>query len=1301
MTAQLLSSELANLIQEAKRKNTELRNAAEQSLNDLKALPITSEAQLAADLNRRPNFVRPFLLACGTRNAKYAGNAIVCLQRLVVSNGLPKETLKEVLEAFRECSSLGLDIQLKILQALPSLLQNYAGSLTGELLVATLQVCCLLHGSKTAVVSNTAAATLQQLVVAVLDNVAAEDSRSGDLATIAGVQTGNGDIAVRTAALDAYRLLNDLCLLTEGRKAEFLQTAPLPQNFGLELLESILTNDVETVLSHPEQIHVLRVRLVPFIIKLLSERLTFATTVRAMRLLHLIFKRMLTALAPECEMALSLFNHMLDPEAAVIWKRALCLEIWRSIHSEPALVRSLYSLYDEQDGKRDILQDHMSGLVRLAVEKPTVIGISQQSTVPAFTSESEDNSGEQAAMQAGGVAGIIGAPVGVTEHNAHGISVRWSTIRVSCLDQLDKSDAPNLPATYIYGLTLTCINSFSEGLARFLLPLNISNEAKWQRKQRVTPDVEKEKDSPPPDADSRVAQISRANISRHQSSRGPRLPVNPLDLDRHPLYSQICTSAHIVDSCWPALLATCSTFLNAALDSDFYHSLVRSFQKFTQVAGILCLSTPRDAFLTTLGKHAVPSAFGAAHAIGSPMIDGRSLAGRMSEKSSGEDLASPMPGALSERGRQSMDLSIATLNTRNLLCLRALLNLGIALGPTLESAWSIILETLMQADLIITISNQHQAGYNPKSTGQDPAEDPSIQGNLAAEINAVYTAASRMFESTRDLSDEAFMDALQSLCGLIRHAQNPTPELSENSAGDNHATRAVSHPHRRMFSSTGPSTGGNVATVANSFVLDKLGEMVRQNIDRLQRNEKAEAGWNIITETLIDVLSSSNMGNDIRMKAAQILNSLIIAISTSPTPASPTEQLDEVEQVKMILGQLRLCVTGSNVTNYSSDLDALTALQTEVLKCVKMIRTDLPGVPSETIQLLAFFVALAYEGHPEVSNRRRPTYVALSKTAMDVLGNFIVTHSGNHSIYASGAVNQALSAYAVPIKLKYRWSLEGKGPQTWRKATDSAGSVLERCIPVIRKIHSDQFDVSVFWEKVVQLVDGIVDANCDLCPTSSDIFDDQDFDAQAFIKIRDMITPAIGSANIHDRVRRKYAESLFNKSIIHAPHPDDLPRPGQEPLENLRSTHIGRVQRLPASPRAKLSYTLLDELFNLVAVTSSSPERVKLAQAAAPYLILRAGISLKAYILDQPLRGRRPQPLTQRRELLYLLKKLAELDSEPRAIPDAPGVVSAHKKHLHRLYPLVTRALGVASRDEGVLAAVQRVLEVVGEGFGL
>lgn len=48
MTAQILAAELGNLIQDSKRKNTELRNAAEIALKDLKLLPNTSEAQLSA-----------------------------------------------------------------------------------------------------------------------------------------------------------------------------------------------------------------------------------------------------------------------------------------------------------------------------------------------------------------------------------------------------------------------------------------------------------------------------------------------------------------------------------------------------------------------------------------------------------------------------------------------------------------------------------------------------------------------------------------------------------------------------------------------------------------------------------------------------------------------------------------------------------------------------------------------------------------------------------------------------------------------------------------------------------------------------------------------------------------------------------------------------------------------------------------------------------------------------------------------------------------------------------------------------
>jgi Dimerisation and cyclophilin-binding domain of Mon2 len=128
------------------------------------------------DLEKRPNFVTPFLIACGTKNAKFTGIAVVCLQRLIVSRAFARVRLREVLEALREATSAGLDVQLKILQALPSLFQNYADDLKGELLASALNICTILQASKNGIVNNTAAATLQQLVVSVFDKIVAEDS---------------------------------------------------------------------------------------------------------------------------------------------------------------------------------------------------------------------------------------------------------------------------------------------------------------------------------------------------------------------------------------------------------------------------------------------------------------------------------------------------------------------------------------------------------------------------------------------------------------------------------------------------------------------------------------------------------------------------------------------------------------------------------------------------------------------------------------------------------------------------------------------------------------------------------------------------------------------------------------------------------------------------------------------------------------------------------------------------------------------------------------------------------------------
>jgi hypothetical protein len=59
------------------------------------------------DLSKRPQFINPFLIACSSRNVKFAAIGTACFHKLAVSQALPRTRLKDVLDAITECASLG------------------------------------------------------------------------------------------------------------------------------------------------------------------------------------------------------------------------------------------------------------------------------------------------------------------------------------------------------------------------------------------------------------------------------------------------------------------------------------------------------------------------------------------------------------------------------------------------------------------------------------------------------------------------------------------------------------------------------------------------------------------------------------------------------------------------------------------------------------------------------------------------------------------------------------------------------------------------------------------------------------------------------------------------------------------------------------------------------------------------------------------------------------------------------------------------------------------------------------------
>ncbi|GAB0132742.1 hypothetical protein EsDP_00001169 [Epichloe bromicola] len=923
MTTQLLATELANLVQESRRKHNDLRQAAEKSLEELKQLGNVTEQTAPELLSQKTSFVNPFIIACGTKNAKFTSIAIVCLQRLIVARALPEAKLDQVLEALMQASSAGLDVQLKILQALPSFLQNYSSGLKGDLLVTALNICFILQSSKNAIVNNTSAATLQQLVVSVFDKVVSED-KNGSGSPIAGeVPSATGSIQLHAAALDAYRIFNDLCLMTENQRPEFLRFSNLPQTFGLELIESVITNHAAVFSTHPEQAQVLRIRAMPLIVSALKGKPSFASTVRLVRILYTMLRRHIDILPDECGDILDILIHLLDQDSA-LWKRALCMELLRGVFGDFALIRKIYYLYDAQKSGRNVIKTLAATFVRLSTEKPAVIGLGHQSTIPMVEESNTSGTPTDHAMLEAGMSGIISGAMG-SEASHVGISTQWSSIRVPCIDQLDKTDPPSIPESYVYSLILSCLSSLSDGLAKFILPLTVPTESRNRRKASKY----EGRDSPAPGG------MTQSGRERATSFKKNPVPVNPLHMQDHAMHKDVRICAALVDECWPAILATFSTFLYAALDSEYYHGLVRSFQRFAHVSGLLQLNTPRDAFLTTLGKSAVPPNLLTAclnagqprpTTPSAPSDTTNSLLSNARGLLSVETLNSSSPAA--ERQRQpSFDVSAGSLNTRNLLCLRALLNLGIALGPTLGPAWGIVFETLQQADFIL-FSTGKTPGRTPSigRSADQALDSDALMANFNTEIRSVETAAARLIESTVDFPNASFVEVVNAVCKLLEKLAPERIEASDPtspSPSPGESQKMSGHVNRRILSFSSPApTSLNQELL---FALAKLGDIASANLERLLMEAPSASGWTILTEEVIHTLDSPVLESAVRVRAAKILSRLALEAATASS-SIPEESRGEVQMRLLIslrdaLEALNNNVRSAIVSSVATDID--------------------------------------------------------------------------------------------------------------------------------------------------------------------------------------------------------------------------------------------------------------------------------------------------------------------------------------------------------------------------------------------
>lgn len=565
----------------------------------------------------------------------------------------------------------------------------------------------------------------------------------------------------------------------------------------------------------------------------------------------------------ECEIFLTIFLKNLDPENTP-WQRALCMEVFRGLCLDAKLLRSVYEKSDRTEQASDVFKDMVTAFHRLGSEKPALLGNAPLTGVALPTSARESiDYGSVTSMLTSAASAAASATAGAVSfrgEDPHQWSTNTSSIKVQCIDQLDKSDAPQVPDTYIYYLAFLCISAIADGFSQLV-------------------------------SDANVEVTQSDNEATNSADRN-------LDLVRG-----------MAETAWPGLLASLSFFVGTNMDDELFDAAMKSFQNFCTVCGTLHALTPRDTFLTSLSKLSVP-----------PNVL-KNLTNRDSGSAtpSSSNVLSKVVGlTIDVAEANAMQLSV-----RNLRCLQVVMSVGQLLGNTLGPSWYIILETLQNADFVLrqaalrTSKSPYGTPVRKRSAADTKLE--STENKDADAQSLFYKSLHTLLESLKELSNPALGDFLQAACRLSTEIVLDGT-LSNAKAGSESPASPPSRPvgrHQRresgMFSS-------RVARLDDkAFIIEKMQTVITLNIERISLSDECFPAWKLVTDHYVAVAQAESVSGSIRYQAADALTAVTLeALPHIMGDATETQNRMQIEVLTSLKG-----ITNSNSSNTSPEASSV------------------------------------------------------------------------------------------------------------------------------------------------------------------------------------------------------------------------------------------------------------------------------------------------------------------------------------------------------------------------------------------
>ncbi|SPO21135.1 related to MON2 - peripheral membrane protein with a role in endocytosis and vacuole integrity [Ustilago trichophora] len=921
--AQLLTSELTSLGVEARRKHPEIKQATDAVLARLKSEPDAFLASSRYDHSPPSDhpLLRPVLLSCETKLPKVISLAMALLQRILLQKLIPDDAVPTIVATLNKLltppSRSDVDVQLKILQIASALLSSYPNLHNADL-SNTLMLGFKLHeGSKVAVVSSTAAATLRQSVMAVFDKVKEEDAildgikgggeeaaASAPLAAMS-VDLPDGPVTLFPSSRDAYLVFSDLCALANAEPPSFLSLDSLSKTFSLELIESVLSNHQRLfssstspkspVNSHPELLFLLRSKVCPLLIKSLSEPPAFPIHLRLMRLLFLLLRQFSADLVLEVEILLSILLRTINPSAQelaahggsqpLLWQQVLALEVLRSLCSDDVFLRNLWLWYDS--GKADdrsrgpvpvfskfveTLQNVLLQGESLFAHEASMQSTSENAAVPDSPRRSRIRPSTDRSLS-----GLYEAAAGVASAAMSGLSGLSGTVGteslsssssppVQIIDQLDKIEAPSvtsaaLPKTYPQLLALQSCHFLTQSMALYALPLY--SRFVNSRPKHAAP-------APPAMQDTDIDGIT--NTAERDGLR--------------------LTKAMLRTSALP-LSDVLTRYLRIKCTDSIFEETLLALRNLTNVTGALELVHERDVVLTSFITFAVP----------------------------GWDAAAPFAVSRATGG----DLvQMRKMSNRNLACLRAFVQVAYYLSGALGPFWYPVLSGLCSAQaLLVSMSastpasddsgkeellDEDAAGRNGRATLSTLTHNSMMaldtrSGRSQLQLlnmadlqpNRLQAQIQSVFENTASLEDNAFLHFISSLCRLSGDIMQSSPQSAPSASTESE----ISSPRGSGFK--GRASTSRAEFAATFYPITCLELVASLNTRRLCLLP-SDQGWEVVTSHLISTLSNSQLPPAWRSQASKVANKLSYgAMSEAAEISDESEKLRLQKQALQIL----------------------------------------------------------------------------------------------------------------------------------------------------------------------------------------------------------------------------------------------------------------------------------------------------------------------------------------------------------------------------------------------------------------